>query len=241
MAKIHMILQGKGGVGKSFIAATVAQYKTSKGQKPLCIDTDPVNSTFHGYKALGVRRLQIMDGDEINSRNFDTLVELVAASKDDVIIDNGAASFVPMSHYLLSNQVPALLQQMGHDLVIHTVITGGQALLDTVNGFAQLVSQFPEEALFTVWLNPYWGPIEHEGKCFEQMKAYITNKDRISAIVRIPNLKEETFGRDLSDMLQERLTFDEALAMDSRTIMTRQRLTLVKGQLFGQMDAAAVL
>jgi hypothetical protein len=236
-----MILQGKGGVGKSFIAATVAQYKASKGQKPLCIDTDPVNSTFHGYKALGVRRLQIMDGDEINSRNFDTLVELVAASKDDVIIDNGAASFVPMSHYLLSNQVPALLQQMGHDLVIHTVITGGQALLDTVNGFAQLVSQFPEEALFIVWLNPYWGPIEHEGKRFEQMKAYTANKDRISAIVQIPNLKEETFGRDLSDMLQERLTFDEALAMASRTIMTRQRLKLVKRQLFGQMDAAVVL
>jgi hypothetical protein len=236
-----MILQGKGGVGKSFIAATVAQYKASKGQKPLCIDTDPVNSTFHGYKALGVRRLQIMDSDEINSRNFDALVELVAASKDDVIIDNGAASFVPMSHYLLSNQVPALLQQMGHDLVIHTVITGGQALLDTVNGFAQLVSQFPEEAFFIVWLNPYWGPIEHEGKRFEQMKAYTANKDRISAIVQIPNLKEETFGRDLSDMLQERLTFDEALAMDSRTIMTRQRLTLVKGQLFGQMDAAVVL
>ena len=241
MARIHMILQGKGGVGKSFIAATVAQYKASKGQKPLCIDTDPVNSTFHGYKALDVRRLEVMDADEINSRNFDTLVELVAASKDDVIIDNGAASFVPLSHYLLSNQVPALLQQMGHELVIHTVITGGQAFLDTVNGFAQLVSEFPDQAPFIVWLNPYWGPVEHEGKSFEQMKAYTANKDRISAIVRIPNLKEETFGRDLSDMLQERLTFDEALAMDSRTIMTRQRLKLVKGQLFGQMDAAAVL
>src|ERR1043165_2673960 len=116
MAKIHMILQGKGGVGKSFIAAIVAQYKASKGQKPLCIDTDPVNSTFHGYKALGVRRLEIMDGDEINSRNFDTLVELVVASKDDVIIGNGAVTFVPMSHYLLSNQVPALLQQKGQEL-----------------------------------------------------------------------------------------------------------------------------
>ena len=63
----------------------------------------------------------------------------------------------------------------------------------------------------------------------------------MAAIVQIPSLKEETFGRDLSEMLQERLTFDEALAMASRTIMTRQRLKLVKGQLFGQMDAAAVL
>jgi CO dehydrogenase nickel-insertion accessory protein CooC1 len=52
MAKIHMVLQGKGGVGKSFIAAMLAQYKARKGQIPLCIDTDPVNATFHGYKAL---------------------------------------------------------------------------------------------------------------------------------------------------------------------------------------------
>ena len=73
------------------------------------------------------------------------------------------------------------------------------------------------------------------------MKAYTANRAQVSAIVQIPSLKEETFGRDLSDMLQERLTFDAALAMDSRTIMSRQRLKLVKGQLFAQMDTAAVL
>ena len=59
--------------------------------------------------------------------------------------------------------------------------------------------------------------------------------------MKIPALKEDTYGRDLSDMLQERLTFDEALAMDSLTIMTRQRLKIVKGQLFSQLDSAAVL
>ncbi|EAU7917999.1 MULTISPECIES: nucleotide-binding protein [Pseudomonadota] len=241
MAKIHMVLQGKGGVGKSAIAAIIAQYKMDKGQTPLCIDTDPVNATFEGYKALNVRRLNIMDGDEINSRNFDTLVELIAPTKDDVVIDNGASSFVPLSHYLISNQVPALLQEMGHELVIHTVVTGGQALLDTVSGFAQLASQFPAEALFVVWLNPYWGPIEHEGKSFEQMKAYTANKARVSSIIQIPALKEETYGRDFSDMLQERLTFDQALADESLTIMTRQRLKIVRRGLFEQLDAAAVL
>ncbi|MEO8627532.1 MAG: conjugal transfer protein TraL [Betaproteobacteria bacterium] len=241
MAKIHMILQGKGGVGKSFIGSVLAQYKLSKGQKPLCIDTDPVNSTFFGFKGLNVRRLHILEGDEINSRNFDTLVEMIAPSKDDVIIDNGASSFVPLSHYLISNKVPALLEDIGHELVVHTVITGSQALLDTVSGFAQLASQFPKEALFVVWLNPYWGPIEHDGKGFEQLKAYKDNKDRVSAIVQIPALKEETYGRDLSDMLQERLTFGEALAMTSLTIMTRQRLKIVREQLYGQLDAATVL
>jgi anion-transporting ArsA/GET3 family ATPase len=37
MAKIHITLQGKGGVGKSFISAATAQYKHHKGQAPLCI------------------------------------------------------------------------------------------------------------------------------------------------------------------------------------------------------------
>ena len=241
MAKIHMILQGKGGVGKSLIAAALAQYKASKGQQPKCIDTDPVNATLHGYKALKVHKLQIMDGDEINPRNFDSLVEIIAPAEHDVIIDNGASSFVPLSHYLITNKIPGLLHSMGHELVIHTVITGGQALLDTVAGFGQLASQYPAEALFVVWLNPYWGPIEHEGKSFEQLKAYTANKSRVSAIVQIPILKAETFGRDLSEMLQDRLTFDEAIAMETKTIMTRQRLKIVKTQLYDQMDSPSVL
>ena len=242
MSKIHMMLQGKGGVGKSFISAMLAQYKKSKGQAPLCIDTDPVNGTFHGYKALDVTKLEIMEGDEINSRKFDMLIELIAGNgHDDVIVDNGSSTFVPLSHYLISNEVGELLNTMGHELVIHTVVTGGQALLDTINGFSLLVSQFPEPALFTVWLNQYWGPIEHEKRGFEKFKAYQDNRARVSAIVTIPQLKEETFGRDLSDMLQERLTFDEALQMDSLTIMTRQRLNIFKSKLFEQMDSAEVL
>lgn len=241
MSKIHVILQGKGGVGKSVAAAFLAQYKYEKGQEPACIDTDPVNATFYGYKALNVQKLQIMDADEINPRSFDTLVEMIAASKGDVIIDNGASSFVPLSHFLISNHVPALLTDMGHELVVHTVVTGGQALIDTVSGFAQLAHQFPGEALFVVWLNPYWGAIEDEGKSFEQMKAYTANKARVSAIVQLPVLKKETYGRDLSDMLQARRTFDEALAMGTLTIMTRQRLKIIKGQVFGQLENAAVL
>jgi len=241
MAKIHITMQGKGGVGKSFISATTAQYKQHKEQSPLCIDTDPINATFYGFKDLKVVRLDIMDGDEINPRHFDELIEKIAETDQDVIIDNGASSFVPLSHYLISNQVTELLKQLGHELVVHTVITGGQALLDTINGFAQLVKQFPDEVKFVVWLNPYWGKIRLEGKTFEQMKVYKDNKDRISALVSIPELKEETFGRDLSETLQQKITFKEAIESPKRNIMTRQRLKLVREQIFNQLDNVAVL
>ena len=74
-----------------------------------------------------------MNNDEIDPRKFDDLIELIAKAENDVIIDNGASTFVPMSHYLISNQIPALLLGMEHELVVHTVITGSQALLDTLN------------------------------------------------------------------------------------------------------------
>lgn len=241
MAKIHLVLQGKGGVGKSVIAALIAQYKASKGQLPLCIDTDPVNATFEGYKSLNVSRLNILVDDEINTRKFDELIELIATSENDIIIDNGASSFVPLSHYLISNEVPALLQEMGHEMVIHTVIAGSQSLLDTINGFSQLATQFPAEALFVVWLNPYWGVIEHGGKSFEQMKAYTNNKERVTAIVELPKLKEETYGKDFSDMLENRKTFDEALNDENLSIMSRQRIKIVKSQIFNILDSVAVL
>lgn len=241
MAKIHITMQGKGGVGKSFVSATTAQYKHHKEQAPLCIDTDPINATFHGFKALNVERLDIMEGDEINPRHFDALIEKIATSEQDIIIDNGASSFVPLSHYIISNQVPALLQDMGHELIVHSVITGGQALFDTITGFIHLVNQLPEDIRFVVWLNPYWGRIEHEGKPFEQLKVYKENKDRVAALINIPDLKEETFGRDLTDMLQQKMTFNEAINSPDRNIMTKQRLKLIRDQLFGQIDNAMVI
>jgi hypothetical protein len=240
MANIHIVLQGKGGVGKSMIAAILAQYMLSKGETPICFDTDPVNATFLGYAALNARRIQIMDGDEINSRNFDALIEQIAPSEHPVIIDNGASSFIPLSHYMVSNDVATVLQELGHKLVIHTVVTGGQALTDTLKGLAALLTQFPaDSATFITWLNPYWGPIEADGKTFEKMKTYTENKNRISGIVYLPTLKADTHSRDFAEMLQERLTFDEALASPTLHIMVRQRLKIVKAEIFSKLESVA--
>jgi len=237
--KINIVLQGKGGVGKSFIASVMAQYYYSKKRNPLCIDTDPVNSTFHGFKALKVKHLDLMEDDEIDPFKFDALIDLISKSKSDVIIDNGASTFVALSHYLISNRIPALLERSGLELVIHTVVTGGQALNDTLNGFQKMIKQFPEDVPFVVWLNPFWGKIELEGKSFESLKVYLDNKKRVSSIIKIPKYKPETFGRDLSETLQAKLTFDDAIKKPESTIMSRQRISIIKGDLFEQLEIAS--
>jgi len=237
MATVHMVLQGKGGVGKSMLAAMLAQFKISKGQKPLCIDTDPVNSTFAGYDLLKAQSWNIMEGDKINTRNFDALFERICEATDDVIIDNGASSFIPLSSYLISNDIPATLQEMGHQLFVHTVITGGQAMPDTLSGFDSLVRQFPDECFFVVWLNPYWGTVEIKGLSFEETRLYTDNADRVIKIVTIPEfLPDETFGKDFSDMLKARRTFDEAIADSSLGIFPRQRLKQMQRKIFAELD-----
>jgi hypothetical protein len=126
---------------------------------------------------------------------------------------------------------------MGHEFVVHTVITGSQALVDTVNGFAQLVTQFPAECLFVVWLTPYWGPIEDGGKSYEQMKSYTAKKARVTAIIKIPvsrqtaaaaQLCQESFPRSLpaatGASIQSLINIEEAC------MSKKQRMTVTKNK-----------
>jgi len=236
-----MILQGKGGVGKSMAAAMLTQYKIHQEQPLLCIDTDPVNATFAGYQQLNVQKLDIMDGDEINTRAFDTMLAWITETEEEVIIDNGASCFVPLSSYLINNAVPSMLQELDYQTIIHTVLTGGQALMDTLHGFDSLMKQFPDECRFVVWLNPYFGAVEVEGVPFIQTKLYDKYKNRIAGTVEVPSLKHETFGRDFSDMLKSKKIFSEVSTDLSLNIMVKQRLTMIKRQIFGQLDAVAGL
>jgi hypothetical protein len=41
-------------------------------------------------------------------------------------------------------------------------------------------------------------------------------------------------------MLQDRLTFEEAIAAPSRPIMVRQRLKIIQNQIFGQLATVPV-
>jgi hypothetical protein len=113
------------------------------------------------------------------------------------------SSFVALVHYLVSNDVPAVLSQTGHELVVHTVITGAQALLDTLHGVAQLVKQL-DSVRSILWLNPFWGPIAEDGKTFEQMKTYQDIKKRIETVVNLLAFGDELFPQDIAAMLKGR-------------------------------------
>ena len=242
---MHMTLQGKGGVGKSIIATLLAQYLRDKGIDAKCFDADPLNQTLAGFAALGVTKVDLMEttekGRRINPRRFDDLVEQIALQPGEshLIVDTGSSSFVALVHYLVSNDVPAVLSQTGHELVVHTVVTGGQALLDTLHGVVQLVKQL-DSVRFVVWLNPFWGPIAADGKTFEQMKTYQDIKKRIETVVNLPAFVDELFPQDIAAMLKERLTFKEAIESPAFSLMSRHRLKVAQRDFYSRLDMLAV-
>jgi hypothetical protein len=241
MSTVHFVLQGKGGVGKSLVASIIYQYLQEHQIEVFGIDTDPVNSTLSGYKGLNIKALNIMDGDDINQRMFDNLMEIIfsQAENSHIVVDNGAATFIPFCSYLKENSALELLQAEGHKVVIHSVVTGGQAIEDTLAGLATLATSFAEIPI-VVWLNRYFGDILAAGKSFEQFKVYKEHGGKFHAVIEIPLRKQVTFGKDLEDLFSRRETF--AAAINSELpVMVRQRLKTFWGEVTREIDKAQLI
>ena len=121
---IHLTLQGKGGVGKSLIAAVLAQYLREDGREVRCVDTDPVNRTFAQYAALGADRLNLRDEhNRIEQRAFDSLMERFLTEEGATfVVDSGASIFLPLWHYILENNALDYLREHGRTVFVHTVM-----------------------------------------------------------------------------------------------------------------------
>lgn len=235
MKQVHLTLQGKGGVGKSFISALLVQHLRNKNQPVTAIDTDPVNATLAGYKAFNAKRLELIEEGSLIERNFDKLVEQVIAEDTNFVVDNGAASFIPLSYYIAENDAINVIVEHGKNVTIHTVITGGQAMKDTLVGFASLVDQIPGTVDLVVWLNEFFGDIVADGKTFEEMNVYQSNKQRVKGIIRIPRQTSSTFGEDVKQMMDRKLTFDEVAQSPEFGLMAKSRLAKVRKTIFDQL------
>ncbi len=239
MRKVHFTLQGKGGVGKSWVSCQIAQYLMDRGGPVVCLDTDPVNATLSTHKALCAEHVEMTDeaSNTINTRAFDQVVERFLKEDSDFVLDNGASSFLPLSNYLIENPVFDMVAESGKATFLHTVITGGQAFDETVFGFGDLANEMPETVGFIVWINEYFGRVEDsKGIPFEETKAYLSNKHRVTGLVRLPRMTADTFGTDVKAMAERKWTYKEALDSPVFSLMARQRLKKVRQGVYDQLD-----
>ena len=238
---VHFVLQGKGGVGKSFVSAILAQYLRSVGQTVHCFDTDPVNATFAQYAGLHAEHINVLKRGTINEKQFDSLVENLCRRPGACVVDTGATTFVPLWNYILENEILRFLADHGRQSYIHAVITGGQALSDTLNGFAKIAATNSDRNII-VWLNEYFGEIGgQQGQPFEELKVAQDHAERVLGAVTIRERNHHTFGDDVKEMLQRRITFDAAIEDERFSLVSKQRLSIVRRDLFEQLNAVAWL
>jgi hypothetical protein len=227
MSFCHFIMQGKGGVGKSLVASLLFQYIQKRGYFVYGCDTDPVNASFAAYKSFGVKILDIMEGEDIAPGHFDKLMENIINLPEEahLVVDIGASCFVALCSYLKKNAALDFLMQKGHEVTIHTVITGGQSLVETLNNLRSLARHFYDVPLM-VWLNPYFGDITLDGEKFENFKVYQEVAASVDAVIEMPKLSK-LFEEDFINMLTRHSTFEESVKDPKLHIMVRQRLSMI--------------
>jgi len=242
--RVHITLQGKGGVGKSLVSSLIAQYLRDAGTKVHCVDTDPVNDTLTQYQALEAQHLDLMSDGRVDERAFDELMQRVLTERGSFVIDSGATSFVALTNYLVENHAFEMLRDYGREVIIHSVITGGQAIRDTLVGF-KVIAERAAPASVVVWLNEYFGPIEADGevrgqtvrKSFREMKVYEDHKDAILGIVCLARRNPDTFGRDIREMATQKMTFKEIRDAAHWSIMAKSRIAVVERELYFQLKS----
>jgi len=239
MKNVHMVLQGKGGVGKSLTAVLLAQYLKSKGGEVICVDTDPVNATFTQYGSLNVAHVEIAENGNVIQRKFDPLMELIIATDAEVVLDNGAATFMPLTRYLRENDIFKIIAESGKQVFVHTVLTGGQAKTDTYNGFASLLNTVNDFAKVVVWQNEYFGKVEYEGHPITSSKLYKDSDKagKIAGLVKIVDRSQsDTFVGDMQQMTSANMTLEDVMASPDFSFLAKNRLKKVVTEVFAELD-----
>lgn len=239
MAVINIILQGKGGVGKSLTASFLSQYLFDKDQLVTCFDTDPVNKTLAAYAVLQATHVNIMEDDVINPRLFDAIIEKLVTLPENAyaVIDSGASTFIPLSSYMSENKIAQFFSDVGHKLMLHSVIAGGQAETDTIQGLNSLLKGFPGTPI-TIWVNPFFGQIVEFTNKHELAKE---NEKNGGVTITLPHYKRETFGHDIETILRSRLTFEQAIEQSELNVMAKQRLKIVRDDIWALLDESGLI
>ncbi len=225
-ATIHLVLQKKGGAGKSLISSAFYQYLLTNGHSVMGIDTDPSNKTFAKYKALKIVEFELLGSDKkVDARMFDTMLEAIYKLPEGshVVIDSGASCFHDLVSYFVESNALTMLQEHGHEPYFHIPIIGGSGVTFSAECFGELAETFPSIPIY-VWKNYYFGEISFRNKPFDEFDVYENFKARVEGIVEIPHRNPVTFGKDIEIMQAQGMTYDEIITSATMPLMTRQRM-----------------
>ena len=243
---VHLMLQKKGGVGKSYISSLFLQYLTDRGKMAIGIDIDPTTPTLSQIKKLQTTRLELLkkqnDGSLLVDKNtFSDLYEQISKGADQnthFVIDCGASGYHDMVSFLSSSAFIPFLQEQGISVYIHSIIQGGNNLTATIASLGELLVLFPS-APFVMWLNAYRPDLQIEagtGKPFKETRVYQEYYSRIATVINVPEYGY--FSEDSEHMFASQKTIQQILAEGVFPTMRAHVLTKYRDHFWEVLDKA---
>lgn len=243
MPIVDLMLQKKGGVGKSVCAALYCETLVEEGQDVVGIDTDPSNKSFYAYAREDGLGLPVVafdvegDDEEIELSRFNQLLPTIKKEAvkvnpgTHVIIDCGASSYATFRPWLKAIGMNGILQDrdMQFEVRVHVVVVGGADREVTSNCLDELLADFQQpEVKFVAWLNTYFqNVVDDEGRDFSQWASYAQNRDRFLTTVEIPRCcRSGAYREFLQAHFARTETFKAGLDSQDNAITSMDRIAM---------------
>jgi cellulose biosynthesis protein BcsQ len=223
--QLNLILNGKGGVGKSFLAVNLVQYLKDKSIPFVACDSDNENSTLKRFHP---------DAEFINlaqSRSLDDMFRALERA-DLVIVDCRAASTDLFLRYFAAIDIAAVLRALDARLTLLMPVNHEADSLDQVQ---RVVEVMADHARFVIIRNQVHA---------ESFTLYDQSQVRVRLLKNL-EAKEITMPR-MEEWLVEglnrvNLTITAAAKHESFYLLDRQRLVTWQRRLYEQIESAADL
>jgi hypothetical protein len=167
---LHLFIQPRGGVGKSFLAAQFAQHLLEQGRGILCI------GTAHAGGICGYQNLPCVEIDPVKTPSaYDQIGSHLV--KQDVIVDLSSLHFGSLAQYIEMIDLGNVIDQSGDHLIAHVPITTSD-----LKPITQIHTLLPT-ARIVIWLNP----IQTETLNLNEGSAeYQSIRSSVAGIIRLP-------------------------------------------------------
>ena len=109
-------------------------------------------------------------------------------------------------------------------------------LAGNINWTSQLGNAFLAQQADVMQAAQRMRTVRYEGKPFEDLKVAQQHSDKLVGSITIRERNMNTFGDDVKQMLERRLTFDSAIKSEDFSLVSKQRLAIVRRDLFEQLD-----
>jgi len=225
MKRLDLIINGKGGVGKSFFAVNFVQFLKDKGIAHVTIDTDNENSTLKRFHADA----QFLD--LANRRELDGIFGALEKT-DLVVVDCRAASTDLFLDYFTEVDLPTILPALGAAL---TLVMPVNHELDSVDQVQRLTDQLGRTSSYVVVRNAAHSDsftLFESAEVCAQLRSKLGGRE-----ITMPRLQDWL----VEALSRENLTITAAVKHSAFSLLDRQRLLTWQRKFYAEIESTAEL